>query len=115
IALGDRTARPPGHDTLELGADGTPTITTAFYGLQAGELALLIPGISSMELAGDDLRPRDAVTLALLSEAIEHSFGPGSALAVLRAAGASDEAEAGWTSWGTPSPAPAPAESEKAE
>ncbi len=38
IELGDRTLQPPGNPALELGADGTPNITTEFYGLEPGEI-----------------------------------------------------------------------------
>lgn len=105
IELGDRSLRPPGNGTLELGADGTPTITTEFFGLVPGEIVLLVPGVSYLDISSEDLAGQtEGVDLEFLSEIIEDSLAGGSGLAVLRPRSEA-EVDGGWLSWGTPTPA----------
>ncbi len=102
IQLGERSLRPPGDGALELGADGTPTITTEFFGLEPGEIVLLVPGVSYLDVSNDDIAGQvDGVDLALLSEIIEDSLAGGSGIAVLRPRSEA-EVDGVWLSWGTP-------------
>jgi sugar lactone lactonase YvrE len=105
IELGDRGLRPPGNGALELGADGTPTIMTEFYGLDPSEIVLMIPGVSYLDVSsGELLDQSEGIDLAYLSEILEDSLAGGSGLAVLRPQQETEEVEAGWASWGTPAP-----------
>jgi sugar lactone lactonase YvrE len=103
IELADRGLKPPGQTALELGADGTPNITTEFYGLDFGEVVLLVPGVSFLDVTNEDLLDlQDGIDVTVLSEILEASLAGGGGLAVVRPQ--ADEEVEGWATWGTPTP-----------
>lgn len=107
VDLGDRSLKLPGNVALELGADGTPNVTTEFYGLEPGEIVLLVPGVSYLDVSGEDLIDlHDGIDVAALSEILQESLAGGGGLAVLRPRPDADEVEGGWANWGTAPPAP---------
>ena len=104
VELGERRP-PPANGPLELGADGTPTITTEFYGLDTGEIALLVPGVSYLDVSADELgHLSEGIDLRFLSQILERSMAGGSGLAVLRPTPGSEETDERWTMWGSPPP-----------
>ena len=108
VELTDRGLKPPGQSALELGADGTPNITTEFYSLDLGEIVLLVPGVSFLDVSDEDLLDlHDGIDVTILSEILEDSLAGGDGLAVLRPRLDIEEVE-GWASWGTPTPTAPP-------
>jgi hypothetical protein len=115
IELEDHSLKPPGTAALELGADGTPNITTEFYGLQSGEIVLLVPGVSYLDVSGEELVDlHDGIDVAVLSDILQDSLAGGGGLVVLRPNPDAEEIDGGWASWGTLSPTVPPATDEEA-